>query len=178
MLEDAKKLIHQHEPHPELKRRHLLSFEGFTRYLMDRDNDAVLIDPIDEEAMNYPLAHYYIASSHNTYLTGHQLKGQSSVELYRQVANSDDQHKLLKIFQILLSGCRCVELDCWNGDEGAPIIYHGRTFTTKISFREVIVAISKSAFQTSPYPVILSIENHCSLSQQRKMADIFEVTYS
>ena len=51
MLEDAKKLIHQHEPHPELKRRHLLSFEGFTRYLMDRDNDAVLIDPIDEEAM-------------------------------------------------------------------------------------------------------------------------------
>ena len=177
MPEDAQKLIHQHEPHPELKRRHLLSFEGFTRYLMDGNNDAVLNDPIDEEAMNYPLAHYYIASSHNTYLTGHQLKGQSSVELYRQVVNSDHQHKLLKIFQILLSGCRCVELDCWNGDDGFPIIYHGHTLTTKISFREVIVAINKSAFQTSPYPVILSIENHCSLSQQRKMAGILEVIF-
>jgi len=159
MPDDAKKLIDQHEPHPELKRRHLLSFEGFTRYLMDQENDAVLSDPIDEDSMDNPLTHYYIASSHNTYLTGHQLKGQSSVELYRQ---------------ILLSGCRCVELDCWNGDDGYPIIYHGHTLTTKISFRDVLIAINKSAFETSPYPVILSIENHCSLSQQRKMASIFE----
>ena len=98
MPEDAEKLIQQHEPHPELKRRLLLSFEGFTRYLMDRDNDAVVNDVVDEETMDEPLSHYYIASSHNTYLTGHQLKGQSSVELYRQVGHSGHQHKLSKIF--------------------------------------------------------------------------------
>lgn len=158
-LEEAEQLVTQHEPHPELRRRHLLSFEGFARFLMDRDNEAIRKGPVDEDSMTSPLSHYYIASSHNTYLTGHQLKGHSSVELYRQ---------------ILLSGCRCVELDCWNGDDGMPIIYHGHTLTTKISFREVVVAIRKSAFVGSPYPVILSIENHCSVAQQKKMAAIFQ----
>lgn len=40
----------------------------------------------------------------------------------------------------------------------------------------VCEAINRSAFVTSPYPVILSIENHCSLPQQQKMAQIFTVS--
>ena len=58
---------------------------------MDLENGAVLEDKFDEAEMNSPLSHYFLASSHNTYLTGHQITGRAGVEMYRQV---------------LLSGCR------------------------------------------------------------------------
>ena len=37
--------------------------------------------------------------------------------------------------------------------------------------QEVIYAINDTAFKTSPYPVILSFENHCTSRQQQQMAD-------
>jgi len=50
---------------------------------------------------------------------GHQFTGKSSAEIYRQV---------------LLSGCRCVELDCWDGKaaDDEPIITHGFTVCTEV----------------------------------------------
>lgn len=85
--ESLEELLERHEPDPLLRAQKMLSFEGFARLIMDEDNYAFrdeMLSPEDED-MTYPLSHYYIASSHNTYLTGHQLKGESSVELYSQV---------------------------------------------------------------------------------------------
>ncbi|CAB3400668.1 unnamed protein product [Caenorhabditis bovis] len=157
----AIKLIQEHEPDPMCRQKNQMSFEGFARFLCDPINFAFVPETIEpeEEHLKYPLSHYYINSSHNTYLTGHQLKGPSSAEMYRQV---------------LLTGCRCVELDCWDGDDGLPLIYHGHTLVSKIGFRQVVEIIKKSAFVTSDLPVILSIENHCSLQQQAKMAQMFK----
>ena len=53
------------------------------------------------------------------------------------------------------------------------MIYHGHTLTSKINFIDVIRTINEHAFITNEYPIILSVENHCSLPQQRYMANIF-----
>ena len=63
-----------------------ISKEGLTNYLMSDENAPVFLDRLDiYQDMDQPLAHYYINSSHNTYLTGRQFGGKSSVEMYRQV---------------------------------------------------------------------------------------------
>jgi hypothetical protein len=43
----------------------------------------------------------------------------------------------------------CDLVDCWDGDDGEPVVYHGYTLTSKIKFYEVITAINKYAFVTS-----------------------------
>ncbi|KAJ7987722.1 hypothetical protein DPEC_G00329440 [Dallia pectoralis] len=157
-------VIQKFEPCVSMRQMGWMSFEGFARFLMDKENFASRNDEsqVNMDELQYPISFYYIESSHNTYLTGHQLKGESSVELYSHV---------------LLQGCRSVELDCWDGDDGSPIIYHGHTLTTKIPFKDVVEAINRSAFVNSDMPVIISIENHCSLLQQRKMAEIFKAVF-
>ena len=63
-----------------------ISFQGLTNYLMSDENAPVFLDRLDiYQDMDQPLPHYYINSSHNTYLTGRQFGGKSSVEMYRQV---------------------------------------------------------------------------------------------
>uniref|UniRef100_A0A673LLM9 Phosphoinositide phospholipase C n=1 Tax=Sinocyclocheilus rhinocerous TaxID=307959 RepID=A0A673LLM9_9TELE len=153
-------LMERYETNASQLERDQISLMSFAKYLGGEENSLVppeRLDIIDD--MNQPLSHYFINSSHNTYLTVGQLTGTSSVEMYRQV---------------LLTGCRCIELDCWKGrpPEEEPIITHGFTMTTEISFKEVIEAIAESAFKTSPYPLILSFENHVdSAKQQAKMAE-------
>ena len=100
----------------------------------------------NEDELKHPITEYYINSSHNTYLVNNQLVGGSKSQQYASA---------------LRMGCRCVELDCWDkGDQ--PVITHGGTMTATITFQEVINTINTNAFTTSSYPVILSIENHCT----------------
>ncbi|NXM75786.1 PLCH2 phosphodiesterase, partial [Serilophus lunatus] len=154
--EHCLEIISKFEPCLENKKEGALGIDGFTNYMRSPSGD--IFNPEHYQVnqdMSYPLSHYFITSSHNTYLMGDQLMSQSRVDMYAWV---------------LQSGCRCVEVDCWDGPDGEPIVHHGYTLTSKILFKDVIETINKYAFIKNEYPVILSIENHCSIVQQKKMA--------
>ncbi|XP_023655931.1 1-phosphatidylinositol 4,5-bisphosphate phosphodiesterase delta-1a [Paramormyrops kingsleyae] len=154
-LEDAHQLIQKYELDETAKQNQCMTKDGFLMYLQQ---EGVIFNPAHKDIyqdMNQPLNHYFISSSHNTYLMEDQLKGPSSTEAY---------------IRALMKGCRCVELDCWDGVEGEPVIYHGHTLTSKVLFKDVIKAIKEYAFKVSEFPVILSMENHCSIEQQKRMA--------
>ncbi|XP_063816054.1 1-phosphatidylinositol 4,5-bisphosphate phosphodiesterase delta-3 [Pseudophryne corroboree] len=155
-VERAREIIHKFELNEKAKQHDLMMQEGFMMYLLSAEGDIFNQEHRDVYMdMTQPLCHYFISCSHNTYLTNHQLVGASSTESYVGAFNE---------------GCRCVELDCWEGTGGEPVIYHGHTLTSKILFKDVISTIKHYAFKYSPYPVILSIENHCGLEQQVTMA--------
>lgn len=122
----------------------------FSKYLASTANDVIAAIPEDETR---PLNEYYISSSHNTYLVGHQLYGASTVEGYRNV---------------LRRGCRSVEIDVWDGESGEPSVFHGYTLTKHVPFREVCQAIRESAFVASDLPIIVSLEVHASHTQVRE----------
>ena len=150
-----------------------LSRTRFISFLHSEFNDA--FDPEQQEwpnqkqMMDQPMSHYWINTSHNTYLTGDQLRSRSSVEAY---------------VKSLYRGCKCLELDCWDGEDPpaasadnedayVPVVFHGHTLTSKIQFKHIIQAVDN--YLTShrdTYPIILSLENHCSHPYQRSMAKI------
>uniref|UniRef100_A0A8C9F1C2 Phosphoinositide phospholipase C n=1 Tax=Pavo cristatus TaxID=9049 RepID=A0A8C9F1C2_PAVCR len=149
-------IIQKFEVSEENKEQNVLGIEGFTNFMRSPACD--VFNPLHCEVhqdMDQPLCNYFIASSHNTYLTGDQLLSQSRVEMYARV---------------LQDGCRCIEVDCWDGPDGEPVVHHGYTLTSKIFFRDVAETINKYAFIKNEFPVILSIENHCSIQQQKKIA--------
>lgn len=67
------------------KKQSAMSLDGFQIYLCSREGS--VFNPEHRELhqdMNQPLSHYFISSSHNTYLLEDQLRGQSSLEAYIQ----------------------------------------------------------------------------------------------
>ncbi|KAK4688292.1 hypothetical protein P7C73_g1831, partial [Tremellales sp. Uapishka_1] len=67
-------------------------------------------------------------------------------------------------------------VDCYNG-EHEPIVHHGKTLTRSVPVRDICKAINKYAFVASPYPIIISAEMHCDLSQQERLVLVFQEVF-
>ncbi|KAM6926499.1 1-phosphatidylinositol 4,5-bisphosphate phosphodiesterase zeta-1-like [Lycodopsis pacificus] len=154
--ETAERLIATYETEETARESRSMTFGGFMRYMESKDCCAFnQAHTSVYQNMDQPLTNYFISSSHNTYLTGDQLIGKSHLNAY---------------ICALKEGCRCIEIDCWDGPDMEPIVHHGYTLTTKLLFKDVITTVEQHAFEVSAYPVILSLENHCSKEQQEVMA--------
>ena len=115
----------------------MLSESGFVQILTSAANDAAdpqLTSQVVQD-MGLPLSDYFIASSHNTYLTGDQLRSASGCEMYARC---------------LLQGCRCVEIDCWDGPDGYPDVYHGYTVSTHLKMSDVLQVPTSSCHYLLP----------------------------
>ncbi|XP_077549577.1 inactive phospholipase C-like protein 1 isoform X2 [Haemaphysalis longicornis] len=158
-VDDCMSLIQRYEPSEEAKKNGQMLLDGFTLFLLS--DECSLMDQAHKDVfqdMDLPLCHYFISSSHNTYLMEDQLKGPSSVDGYSQALNQ---------------GCRVVKVDCWSGTDG-PVVFHGNTLTGKVPLSTVLDSIREFAFQASEYPLILHLENHCPPEAQEEVVSLLK----
>ncbi|KAL6864735.1 hypothetical protein ACP4OV_015886 [Aristida adscensionis] len=140
-----------------------LTAEGLHRWLSGDANAA--LDPrrgVYQE-MSFPLSHYFIYTGHNSYLTGNQLSSGCSER---------------PIVKALHDGVRVIELDLWPNDAKDHVeVLHGKTWTSPVELSKCLEAIKEHAFVSSPYPVILTLEDHLTPDLQAKVAKMIKETF-
>lgn len=139
-----------------------LTLEDFQHYLFSADLNPPIRGQV-HHAMTAPLSHYFIYTGHNSYLTGNQLSSDCSD---------------VPIINALKEGVRVVELDLWpNSDEDDVEVLHGRTLTTPVELITCLKSIRENAFVASPYPVIITLEDHLTPELQGKAAQMINETF-
>ncbi|XP_061159867.1 inactive phospholipase C-like protein 2 [Syngnathus typhle] len=149
-------MVLRYEPTAEGREQIYLSIDGFTHYLLS--SECHIFDPQHKRVcqdMTQPLSHYYINSSHNASLLEDHFWGSSDISSY---------------IRVLRMGCRSIEVVVWDGPDNEPVVYVGSSVASQLAFSKVLDIVNQYAFESSEYPLILCLVAHCSVSQQKVMA--------
>ncbi|XAR60738.1 Phosphoinositide phospholipase C [Bertholletia excelsa] len=142
--------------------RHALALDDFLYYLFSPDINPPIPSQVHQD-MDAPLSHYFIYTGHNSYLTGNQL-----------ISDSSD----IPIIRALKRGVRGIELDLWpNSKKDGVNVLHGWTLTTPVKLLKCLLSIKEHAFSASPYPVIITLEDHLPPDLQAKVAQMLTQTF-
>ncbi|KAG6665897.1 hypothetical protein I3843_02G168900 [Carya illinoinensis] len=161
---DADRIIKHvlHGRHEAHSAKQSLSLADFFHFLFLDDLNGPIKSQVHHD-MTAPLSHYFIYTGHNSYLTGNQL-------------NSDCSD--VPLIKALQRGVRVIELDIWpNSTRDDVLVLHGRTLTTPVKLIKCLQSIKEYAFVKSPYPVIITLEDHLTRDLQDKVAKMLTQTF-
>lgn len=154
-------ILHKRHPISKLTRRNL-TLDDFHHFLFNSDFNPPIISKVHHD-MTAPISHYYIFTGHNSYLTGNQLTSDCSD---------------VPIIKALKRGVRVIELDIWpNSAKDDVLVLHGRTVTTPVELIRCLKSIKEHAFVASPYPVVITLEDHLTPDLQAKVAQMLTQTF-
>ncbi|XP_068316003.1 phosphoinositide phospholipase C 6-like [Pyrus communis] len=167
-ISDAHTILHQFTTrHPGEAAQHKkhaggLSLEDFFHFLFLEEFNAPIRSQVHHD-MNAPVSHYFIYTGHNSYLTGNQLSSDCSD---------------VPIIKALQKGVKVIELDLWpNSAKDDVQVYHGRTLTAPVTLIKCLKSIKEHAFDKSPYPVVITFEDHLTPKLQAKVAELVIKTF-
>ncbi|XP_047967643.1 phosphoinositide phospholipase C 4-like [Salvia hispanica] len=142
--------------------RHALTLEDFHHYLFSADLNPPMNSKVHQD-MTAPLSHFFIFTGHNSYLTGNQLTSDCSD---------------VPVIKALQKGVRVIELDIWpNSSKDDVHVLHGRTVTAPVDLLKCLKSIKEHAFSASPYPVIITLEDHLTRDLQAKVAQMLSQVF-
>ncbi|KAJ9553278.1 hypothetical protein OSB04_017323 [Centaurea solstitialis] len=162
-MEDAQDIMDRVLNHSRSHMTHYaFNIHDFFQYLLLDDINGPIQTKVHHD-MSAPLQHYFIYTGHNSYLTGNQLSSDSSE---------------VPIIKALQRGVRAIELDIWpnNAKDGIQVL-HGWTLTTPVTLHKCLKSIKENAFVNSPYPVVITLEDHLTPNLQAKVAEMVTKTF-
>ncbi|XP_020578229.1 phosphoinositide phospholipase C 6-like isoform X1 [Phalaenopsis equestris] len=142
--------------------RQIFVLQDLYHYLFSDELNPPIQSQVHQD-MSAPLSHYFIYTGHNSYLTGNQLSSDCSD---------------VPIIKALQRGVRVIELDMWpNSTKDNVDILHGRTLTSPVDLLKCLKSIKEYAFVASPYPVVITLEDHLTPHLQAKVAEMVIETF-